>query len=127
MANILIVEDEAIVALENKMNLIALGHKVIAITASAEDAIIAFYEKVPDLILLDIKLKGNMDGIEAIHEIRKHSSVPVILITGNSDTKTLQRISEISNVTYLLKPILLHELTNAVNTMLSKNSSSLSV
>src|ERR1035437_7295134 len=91
MANILIVEDEAIVALENKMNLSALGHKVIAIIASAEDAIIAFYEKVPDLILLDIKLKGNMDGIEAIHEIRKHSSVPVILITGNSDTKTLQR------------------------------------
>lgn len=127
MANILIVEDEAIVALENKMNLSALGHKVSAITSSAENALIAFHEKTPDLILLDIKLKGTMDGIEAIHEIRKHSSVPVIFISGNSDTKTLQRVSEISNVIYLQKPILLHELTNAVNTMLSKDSSALTV
>ena len=125
MANILIVEDEAIVALENKMNLSALGHKVSAITSSAENAIIAFHENTPDLILLDIKLKGMMDGIEAIHEIRKHSAVPVIFITGNSDTKTLQRVKEISNVFYLQKPILLNELTNAVNTMLSKNSSPL--
>jgi DNA-binding response OmpR family regulator len=127
MANILIVEDEAIVALENKMNLSSLGHNVIAIISSAENALIAFHENIPDLILLDIKLKGAMDGIEALHEIRIHSSVPVIFITGNSDTRTLQRISEISNVTCLQKPILLDELTNTVNTMLRKDSSPLSV
>jgi DNA-binding response OmpR family regulator len=123
MADILIVEDEAIVALENKMNLMMLGHNVVAITSTAEAAINAFHENIPDLILLDIILKGEMDGIEAITEIRKHSSVPVIFITGNSDTKTLERVCEISNIIYLQKPILLHELTNAVDTMLSKNSS----
>ena len=127
MANILIVEDEAIVALENKMNLSSLGHNVIAIISSAENALSSFHENIPDLILLDIKLKGAMDGIEASHEIRKHSSVPVIFITGNSDSRTLQRISEISNVTCLQKPILLNELTNAVNTMLRIDSSPLSV
>ena len=127
MANILIVEDEAIVALENKMNLGALGHNVTAITSSAENAIMAFHDNIPDLILLDIKLKGTMDGIEAIIEIRKNSSVPVIFITGNSDTKTIQRVSEIPNTIYLQKPILLDELITALNTMLSKDSSPVTV
>lgn len=127
MANILIVEDEAIVALENKMNLGALGHTVTAITSSAENAIIAFHENIPDLILLDIKLKGPMDGIEALNEIRKHSSVPVIFISGNSDNKTLQRVNEISNAVYLQKPILVDELTTAVIKMLSRDSAPLAV
>lgn len=123
MANILIVEDEAIVALESKMNLSSLGHNVTAITSSAENAILAFHKNIPDLILLDIKLRGTMDGIEAMHEIRKHSAVPVIFITGNSDAKTLQRINEISNALYLQKPMLVDELTNAVNKMLIRDSS----
>src|ERR1700749_1415272 len=100
MAAIVIVEDEAIVAMENKMNLNTAGHQIVAIVASAEAAIEVFKEIIPDLVLMDIKLKGEMDGIDAMNEIRKQSDVPVICLTGNSDHKTRQRADNITNSSY---------------------------
>ena len=121
MATIIIVEDEAIVAMENKMNLNGAGHQILAIVSSAEAAIEMFNESIPDLVLMDIKLKGEMDGIDAMCEIRKHSNVPVIFLTGNSDSKTKQRVGSISNSSYMLKPILTIEIVDAVNEILAKN------
>lgn len=121
MANIIIVEDEAIVAMENKMNLHFAGHQILAIVTSAEAAIDAFNAETPDLLLMDIKLRGEMDGVEAMNVIRQKSNVPVVFLTGNSDAKTIQRIQSISNASYLQKPILTAEIVEEVNRMLSKN------
>jgi DNA-binding response OmpR family regulator len=120
MATIIIVEDEAIVAMENKMNLNGVGHKIIAVVSSAEAAIEAFNQYPPDLMLMDIKLKGEMDGIDAMHEIRKKSNVPVIFLTGNSDSKTKQRVDKIGYSSFMTKPILTIEIVDAVNEVLAK-------
>lgn len=119
MANILIVEDEAIVAMENKINLNKAGHHILAIVSSAEAAINSFNENTPDIIIMDIKLRGLKDGIDVMNELRAYSNVPVVFLTGNSDPKTKIRIEEISNASYLLKPTLTKEIVNEVNRMLS--------
>jgi len=121
MANIIIVEDEAIVAMENKMNLHFAGHQIVAIVSSAEAAIDAFNLEKPDLLLMDIKLRGEMDGIEAMIVIRQKSNIPVIFLTGNSDAKTKQRVQSISNASYLQKPVLTVEIIDEVNKILSNN------
>ena len=121
MANIIIVEDEAIVAMESKMNLSGAGHQILAIVSTAEAAILAFKESTPDLMLMDIKLKGELDGVDAMQEIRKQSNVPVIFLTGNSDSKTKSRVGNISNSRYMQKPILTIEIVDAVNEILAKN------
>lgn len=116
---ILIVEDEAIVAMENKMNLSIAGFQVVASVSSGEDALNKIEECKPDLILMDIKLKGNISGIETVYEIRKQNNIPVLFITGNSDTKTLEQLKGIAQTDYLLKPVLTNDLIRAVKTMLS--------
>ena len=119
MANIIIVEDEAIVAMENRMNLNEAGHSIVAIVSTAEAAIEAFNLESPDLMLMDIKLKGEMDGIEAMIIIRKQSNVPVVFLTGNSDLKTKQRVLAVSNSSYVQKPVLTKEIVAEVNKMLN--------
>jgi DNA-binding response OmpR family regulator len=119
MANILIVEDEAIVAMENKMNLNKAGHQIIAIVSTGEAAISAFSENIPDLMLMDIKLRSEVDGIQVMEIIRQSSSVPVLFLTGNSDSKTRERIGNIANSSFLLKPTLTKDIVNEVNRLLS--------
>jgi CheY-like chemotaxis protein len=116
---ILIVEDEAIVAMENKMNLSVAGFDVVGSVSSGEDALNRLNECAPDLILMDIKLKGNISGIETVNEIRKRNNIPVLFITGNSDTKTLEQLKGITETNYLLKPVLTNDLIRTVKTMLS--------
>lgn len=115
---ILIVEDEAIVAMENKMNLSMAGYSVVASVSSGEDALYKIAEVIPDLILMDIKLKGSISGIETVEQIRKKNNIPVIFITGNSDNKTLEQIKDITNTTYLLKPVLTQDLLEEVKKMI---------
>ncbi len=115
---ILIVEDEAIVAMENKMNLSMAGYSVVASVSSGEDALYKIDEVIPDLILMDIKLKGRISGIETVEQIRKKNDIPVIFITGNSDNKTLEQIKDITNTTYLLKPVLTQDLLEEVKKMI---------
>ena len=74
-----------------------------------------------DLILMDIKLRGEMDGIEAMNIIREKSNTPVVFLTGNSDLKTKQRLKEISNSSCLQKPILTKEIVSEVKKMLLNN------
>jgi CheY-like chemotaxis protein len=118
MKKVLIVEDEAIVAMENKMNLTRAGLLVMGTVSSAEDAILKIRDEVPDLILMDIKLKGNLNGIEAVNLIRKTHAIPVVFLTGNSDNKTQLLMKEIPNTTYLLKPVLTNDLIASVQKMI---------
>ena len=78
MKKILIVEDEAIVAMENKMNLTKAGFLVVGSVSSAEDALLKIAETLPDLILMDIKLKGDLNGIDAVSIIREKNNIPVV-------------------------------------------------
>ena len=68
---------------------------------------------------MDIKLKGDMDGIHAAEEIRKNNDTPILFVTGNSDAKTRQRISKITNASLLLKPVMIEDLNTFVNQLLN--------
>lgn len=107
---VLIVEDDLILSLlyENYMD--KLGFETEGELVYGKTAIEAAKEADPDLILMDISLEGEMDGIEAMLEIRKFSSVPVIYITGNSDKAHQERAKQTNFVDYLIKPIEFNEL-----------------
>jgi DNA-binding response OmpR family regulator len=123
MKKVLIVEDEAIVAMENKMNLTKAGFLVVGSVSSAEDALLKIAETLPDLILMDIKLKGDLNGIDAVSIIREKNNIPVVFLTGNSDNKTQLLMKEIPNTTYLLKPVLTNDLIASVHKMIDSQPS----
>ena len=102
---ILIVEDELIIALMIERMVQNLGHTVIEKVTTGNAAIEAAKKHNPDIILMDIRLQGEMDGIEAMSEIRRTSNVPVIYITGNSDENYRKRIEESKPLDFLTKPI----------------------
>lgn len=82
-----------------------LGHNVVAKVTTGEDAIEAAKEHEPDIILMDIRLRGEMDGIEAMSIIRRSAKIPVIFITGNSDDNYRKRVEEVDPLDFLTKPI----------------------
>ena len=101
---ILIVEDENIVALDVKNRIEKLGYLVVGLATTGREAINLAAESQPDLILMDIRLKGNMDGITAAEQIRTRLDIPVIYLTAYSDEVTLQRAKITGPYGYLLKP-----------------------
>ncbi len=102
---ILIVEDEAIIALDLKSILTGIGYNVVGIAASGEEAIEFAKEASPDLILMDIILKGQLDGIEAAAEILDNLGIPVIYMTANADAATIERARKTEPYGYILKPL----------------------
>lgn len=121
MPSVIIVEDEAIVAMEYKTSLNNNGFHVLSVVACAEKALAAFKENIPDILLVDVKLKGDKDGIELVSEIRKESNCSVLFLTGNTDPRTLSKISLITNSSYLSKPILTKDLIEALLNLLGRN------
>ncbi|MBL0048120.1 MAG: response regulator [Bacteroidetes bacterium] len=105
MAKILIVEDEAIIALSTKKSIEKMGHTQVTIVDSGEKAIQFVKENQPTIILMDLKINGDMDGIETMEEIRKFSDVPVIYTTGNSDPRARERANATTKSSFLTKPI----------------------
>lgn len=117
---ILVVEDEKIIALNLKENLESLGYSVLGITSSGEKAIAKATELRPDLVLMDIRLKGNMDGIEAAQQIWERLQIPVIYLTGHSDESTLARAKITAPFGYILKPVKERELSVAISIALQR-------
>jgi PAS domain S-box-containing protein len=103
-ARILIVEDDGIVAEGIKNSLIKFGYSVLGIVSSGEEAIQKSEEHNPDLVLMDIVLKGEMNGIKAATEIRRRFGIPVIYITAYVDDKTLEQAKSSDPFGYLTKP-----------------------
>ncbi|PCC70430.1 PAS domain S-box-containing protein [Nannocystis exedens] len=101
---ILVVEDESVVALDIQSQLEKLEYHVIGTAASGEEAICRASEGRPDLVLMDIRLKGALDGIAAASEIRTRLNIPVIYLTAYSDEETLDRARVTEPFGYLLKP-----------------------
>jgi DNA-binding NarL/FixJ family response regulator len=111
---VLVVEDEAIVALEIQDRLISQGYRVCGIAASGEKAITIAQSENPDLVLMDIKLKGVMNGIDTAKILKEKLLIPSIFITAFSDENTLNQIRGFFNYEYLLKPFEEEELNEAV-------------
>lgn len=118
---IIIVEDESIVALDIQQRLEGMGYSVIATAATGEQAIEQCEVSPPDLVLMDIRLNGEIDGIEAAGLIRSHSDIPVIYLTAYADDETLQRAKISEPFGYLIKPIEDKELKTAIEISLQRH------
>ncbi len=119
--HILVVEDESVVALDIQNRLVNLGYDVPVIVSNGEEAIRKVETICPDLVLMDIKLKGEMDGVEAAEHIRTHFEVPVIYLTAYTDGPTLQRAKIAEPFGYLLKPVKERELHTTIEMALYKH------
>lgn len=118
---ILIVEDENIIALDIRTMLEDLGYMVSAIASSGEESIQKASKMKPDLVLMDIKLKGGIDGVEAGEEIYRQLRIPIVYLTAFSDKATLRRINQNKNgnpSTVIYKPFDEGELRVAINSTL---------
>ena len=118
---ILIVEDESIVAMDIKHRAEVLGYHVTAIIPSGEEALENVAQNKPDLVLMDIVLKGEMDGIEAAQKIRDSYDIPVVYLTAYSDERTLKRAKITQPFGYIIKPFDDRELHSAVEVALYKH------
>lgn len=104
MARVLITEDELIVAEDIKSSLIKYGHEVLAIVTTGADTIDKIEELCPDVILMDIMLSGEMDGVETAQYINEHFDIPVVYLTAYSDEGTMRRAFKTAPFGFLLKP-----------------------
>lgn len=110
---VLIVEDELIISMLIERMVTNLGHEVVDKVISGEEAIAAAEEHDPDIILMDIRLKGEIDGIEAMSKIRETKNVPVIYISGNTDKLHKEKIDSGEYIEFLTKPITFSELSRS--------------
>jgi diguanylate cyclase (GGDEF)-like protein len=117
---VLIVEDERIVALHLRQRLSALGYKVSAAVASGTQALHEIREKRPDVILMDINLEGELDGIETTRLIPPELHIPVIYLTAYSEETTLERARGTLAYGYLLKPFSDRELHATIQMVLKR-------
>ena len=101
---ILIVEDEKIIALDIQFILESFGYQICGVVSSGEECIKKASQTHPDLILMDIKLKGSMDGICAAKQIQSHHNIPVIYLTAYGDKNSLRRVDKTKPFGYISKP-----------------------
>ncbi len=102
--NVLVVEDESIVSKDIQHSLKKLGYNVVGAAATAEKAIELANSENPDIVLMDIMLKGELNGIEAASIIRENNSIPVIFLTAYADESTLSKAKITEPYGYILKP-----------------------
>lgn len=122
-AKILIVEDESIVAIDLADLLVGMGHEVVGIGASAAQAMELAVKARPELVLMDIRIRGDMDGVELAGLMQTSLQVPVIYLSAYADDATLQRAGATRPYGYLLKPVHEAELKAAIETALARHES----
>ena len=103
-SKILIVEDDAIESMDIKINLENMGYEVSAVISSGEEALPMISQHMPDLVLMDIILKGKMNGVEVAQKIKDEYDLPVIYLTSNSEEKTLEKAKLTEPFGYVIKP-----------------------
>jgi len=122
-ASILIVEDEGIVARDLRYRLETMGYKVAGMTSTGDEAVLKAWELRPDLVLMDIVLKGDLDGIEAARMMRERADIPVVYLTAYADEETIQRTEVSGPFGYLVKPFEDRELEAGIEVALFKHKS----
>ena len=120
-SRIQIVEDELIVASDIKSCLHTLGYEVTCISDTGQDAVEQAARHKPNLVLMDIKLKGGMDGISVAGLIREQSRIPVVFLTANMDAGLLERAKRTEPFGYLIKPFKEHELMSTIETAMHRH------
>lgn len=105
MACILVVEDEPIVGMQLQESLEAMGHRVPAVVDSGDEVLGAVLAHSPDLILMDIKLRSFIDGVDAAARVRLVRDIPIIYLTAYPSRGSQDRAERTSPVAYLVKPI----------------------
>ena len=120
-SSILVVDDERIVALDITHTLQQMGYAIAGVASTGEEAVARAGDSRPDLVLMDIKLKGSMDGIEAAERIRELFDVPIIYLTAYSDSQTLDRAKSSEPFGYLIKPFDERELHSTIEVALYKH------
>ncbi len=118
---ILVVEDQPITAMDEQRILEAAGYNVTGIVPSGEDAVLSVNENRPDLVLMDIKLKGKMDGIKTASKIRKQHDIPIVFVTAHGDKEFLDRAKKIDPYGYVLKPFGKEILSNTIELAVYKH------
>jgi len=118
---ILLVEDEGLIAEDIRNRLIGIGYTVTAVAGTGEEAVRAAVKKNPDLVLMDILLRGDIDGIEAAALIRKRLDVTVVYMTAHSDRITLDRVKKTEPHGFLLKPLRDEEIHSVIDMALFRH------
>ncbi len=113
-SKVLIVEDDYIVALDLKQRLEDMGHKIVGIEGDGEAAIKNTQKTKPDLILMDITLKGELDGIETAQKIQENNNIPFIYVSGYNDKKTLKRAKITKPLAFITKPFMNRGIIKAI-------------
>ena len=116
----LIIEDEALIAEELRERLSRLGITVIAAVSSAEQGVEIATRERPDLVLMDIRLSGAKDGVQAAKEIRERLDVPIVYLTAHSDYRTIERVHQTEHDGFILKPFLRGELQSTIDVALRR-------
>src|SRR5690242_10172584 len=101
---ILVVEDEGIVATDIERCLEDAGFEVTGVAASAEDALLEASRDCPDLVLMDVRIQGDADGIEAGHELHQRFGLPIVYLTAHGDQDTIERAKKTEPLAFVLKP-----------------------
>ena len=117
---ILIVEDERIIAIDLQRRLERYGYRITGVTSTGHEAIASIESELPDIILMDVMLAGNMDGIQTAEICRERWEIPVIFLTAFSDEKTLERAKHVEPAGYILKPFKEKELYTSIDIALYK-------
>jgi PAS domain S-box-containing protein len=118
---ILIVEDEGIVARDLQETLQGLGYDAYAVASSADEAILCATERCPDLVLMDVRIKGKLDGIETAEILKRRFGVAVLFLTAHADDTTLARANASEPHGYLIKPVKSAELRSAIEISLYRH------
>jgi len=121
-ARILVVEDETLIAEEIEDSLRELGYEVIGRASSADEAIGSVAERRPDIVLMDIRLRGLRDGIQTAEELRDRFRLPVVFLSAHADEVTLRRAKRSSPYGYVVKPVKISALRSALEIALERHA-----
>jgi DNA-binding response OmpR family regulator len=119
---VLIVEDETLMAEELRERLSRFGYSVIAAVDTADEGIAIAIRERPDLVLMDIRLRGEKDGVQAAQEIRQQMDVPIVYVTAYSDRLTVDRVRQTEHDAYLLKPFHRRELKSTIEVAMQRHA-----
>ncbi len=118
---VMIVEDEFIIALDLKDIVKSYGYNVVAVATSGPDAVEKANKFEPELVLMDIMLKGKIDGVEAADSIRKKLDIPIVFVSSFSDEESVVRASKVSDYGYLVKPFDKEQIKAVIEAALKKH------
>jgi DNA-binding LytR/AlgR family response regulator len=120
LVKILVVEDEMIIGAKISMQLTALGYEVTGLLPRGEEAILQVEKNKPDIVLLDICLKGELDGIETARQIQKTADIPIIFLTANADDSTFNKAKTVKPFAFISKPYKQLDLQRAIELTISR-------